>query len=74
MHPADIKAELEKAGSSQVEIARQCKVSDVAVNHVIYGRSTSRNIAGAIANITGKTLDQLWPGRYDTTGANQQAA
>jgi len=65
MHPADIKSALEKSGGSQIEIARTCKVSDVAVNHVIYGRSTSRKIANAIANKTGIPLTRLWPGRYD---------
>jgi len=65
MHPADIKAALEKADSSQIEIARICDVSDTAVNHVIYGRSTSRRIADAIAKKTGKPLSELWPGRYD---------
>lgn len=64
MHPADIKSAIEKAGSSQSAIARALGRSDVAVNHVIYGRSSSRAIAGHIAALTGKTLDELWPGRY----------
>lgn len=69
MHPADIKAALEKADSSQIEIARICQVSDTAVNHVIYGRSTSRRIADAIAQKTGKSLSELWPGRYKQSAA-----
>ena len=72
MHPADIKAALEKAGSSQIEIARACEVSDVAVNHVIYGRASSRRIADAIAKRTGKPLSELWPSRYDKQ-SNQAA-
>lgn len=64
MHPADIKALLEKAGYTQIKLGRELKVSDVMVNHVIKGRSTSRRIAKRIAQITGKTLNDLWPGRY----------
>jgi lambda repressor-like predicted transcriptional regulator len=69
MHPADIKAALEKAGSSQIKIAKALKVSDTAVNHVIYGRSTSRRIADLISKQTGLPLSQLWPGRYDNHAA-----
>lgn len=65
MHPADIKAALEKANSSQIQIAKLCQVSDTAVNHVIYGRATSRRIADAIAQKTGLPLSILWPGRYE---------
>lgn len=64
MHPADIKSLIEKSGSSQAAIARSVERSDVAVNHVIYGRSSSRLIAEHIATLTGKSLDELWPGRY----------
>jgi lambda repressor-like predicted transcriptional regulator len=64
MHPADIKSALEKADSSQADISRRVNRSDVAVNHVIYGRSSSRLIAGEIAKVTGLSLDALWPGRY----------
>jgi lambda repressor-like predicted transcriptional regulator len=64
MHPADIKALIEKAGSSQAAIARAMNISDVAVNHIIYGRSSSRRVAGYIATLTGKRLADLWPGRY----------
>lgn len=65
MHPADIKAAIEKAGSSQIAIARKLGVSDVAVNHVIYGRSTSRRIADEISRVTKIPLSKLWPGRYE---------
>lgn len=64
MHPADIKSAIEKAGSSQAAIARALEKSDVAVNHVIYGRSSSRAVAEHIARLTGLSLDELWPGRY----------
>ena len=73
MHPADIKAALEKSGSNQDKIAKALKLSDSAINHVIYGRSTSRRVADLIAKTTGKTLDELWPGRYNKS-TDQQAA
>lgn len=65
MHPADIKASLEKAGTNQLKIAKALAISDTAVNHVIYGRSTSRRVAELISIKTGKTISELWPGRYD---------
>jgi lambda repressor-like predicted transcriptional regulator len=65
MHPEDIKAAIRKAGSSQIAIARKLGVSDVAVNHVIYGRSTSRRIADEISRVTKIPLSKLWPGRYE---------
>ena len=72
MHPADIKAALQKAGSSQVEIAEECNVSANSVSHVIYGRSTSRPIATAISKKTGLSLDELWPGRYDQSSKRRR--
>ncbi|MGZ8172860.1 MULTISPECIES: helix-turn-helix domain-containing protein [Methylobacter] len=64
MHPADIKAALEKAGTNQMKIAKALKVSDSSVNHVIYGRSTSRRTADLIATKTGLPISKLWPSRY----------
>jgi len=65
MHPADIKAALEKAGSSQTKIAQTLGVSKTTVGHVIYGRSSSRRIAAEISRVTDLPLSKLWPGRYD---------
>jgi lambda repressor-like predicted transcriptional regulator len=65
MHPADIKAALEKAGSSQIKIAKALEVSDTSVNHVIYGRATSRRTADLIADTTGIPISTLWPNRYE---------
>ena len=64
-HPEDIKAALKKAGSSQVDIARQLSVCTSAVAHIVAGRETGRRIADAIAAKIGKPLSELWPGRYD---------
>lgn len=64
MHPADIKAALQKKGSSQAEIAHRLNKGTQTVSNVVNGRSTSRLIAQAIADEIGLTLDEIWPGRY----------
>jgi lambda repressor-like predicted transcriptional regulator len=69
MHPADIKAAIEKAGSSQRDIADECDVSPSAVAHVIHGRGTSTKVAQAVARITGLAVSALWPGKYDSVAS-----
>lgn len=64
MHPADIKAALQKRDSSQTKIAAACNVSRSHVSYVIQGRSKSRRIADAISQATGIPVDRLWPGKY----------
>ena len=68
MHPADIKAALNKKGSSQAKIAYDLKRGTQTVSNVVNGRSTSRLIAQAIADEIGLTLDEIWPGRYPAKG------
>jgi len=69
MHPADIKADLEKSGIKQAELARELEVSKTVVNEVIYGRRTSRRIAETIAGKINKPIDEIWPGRYTDQAA-----
>jgi lambda repressor-like predicted transcriptional regulator len=64
MHPADIKAALAKRGSSQAKIAAAAKVSRAHVSYVIQGRSKSRRVAELISQVTGISIDRLWPGKY----------
>ena len=64
MHPADIKAAIQKNGARMSDIARTQNVSRVAVSHVVYGRSTSHAIAREIARITNIPASTLWPHRY----------
>lgn len=66
MHPADIKAALQKRGSSQAKIAEAAKVTAAHVSYVVQGRSKSRRIANLISNATGISVDRMWPGKYDT--------
>ncbi len=75
MHPADIKAALIKAGFSLTKVAEQNNVSQPLVSQVVHGRLRSRRVAQAIAQITGKPLEVLWPGQYrKSQGARCRAA
>lgn len=69
MHPADIKAAIEKAGSSQADIARKLGITRCAVSLVVSGHSKSANVAGAIAEVTGIPAHKLWPGLYEKEAA-----
>lgn len=70
MHPADIKAELEKRGLSQVAIAKLSTrgegrhVDRSAVCRVINGTLTSRQIARCISQAICQPVGVLWPGKY----------
>lgn len=64
LHPADIKAAIEKAGLTQASIAKELGVTPMAVWQVIHGRSHSRNIERRIANAIGRTPGSIWPQFY----------
>lgn len=64
MNPHDIQAAIKKAGSSQKEISEELKIHNKNVNVVIHGKGTSRRVAKHIADKIGKTVDEIWPGRY----------
>lgn len=67
MHPADIKAAISKAGSSQADVARKLKpeaVTPSAVWAVINGNSRSAAIAKHISKLTGLPVHAMWPGKY----------
>lgn len=65
MHPADIKAALQKRGSSPAKISRSLGVSSATVSLVLNGRGTSRRVADEIAKQTGRSVTQLFPGKYE---------
>lgn len=73
MHWADIIASLQKKGSSLTQIAGEEEVQVSAVSNVIKGKSTSHNIAFAIAAKTDIPVERLWPGKYLTPDTYQQA-
>lgn len=66
MHPADIKAALQKRGTNQSKIAEALNLSRSTITYVIQGRSKSRRVADAISKATGIPVDRLWPGKYFT--------
>lgn len=65
MHAADIKAGLQKAGVKMREIAQELEISETTVSQVIYGRSSSYRVAKRIASHLNKSVNDIWPGRYE---------
>ncbi len=64
MNPHDIKALLGKKGVRQTQLAVSLRVTPTMVNAVIFRKSKSRRVAGAIARATGQRLADLWPELY----------
>lgn len=74
MHWADIHAALIKNGWSSTKVAKKAGISSVSVvSEVIRGDKTSHNIAYVIAEITGIPTERLWPGKYLTPPAYEEA-
>lgn len=63
MQPINIRHAIEKAGFTQVKIAKTCGVSSAQVHRVIHG-SVSRHVREEIARVTGYSLTELWPEYY----------
>ncbi len=68
MHPAQIKAGLEMAGYTQVDVAEQLGLARNTINYVVSGRGRSRVVENRIAVILGKSLHDLWPQWYSKDG------
>lgn len=64
MHPKLIQAHLHMAGTSPARLARELRVSEGAVRHVIYARHASFRIAAAVCRATGRPARELFPGQY----------
>jgi lambda repressor-like predicted transcriptional regulator len=64
MNPIEIIYELKKLGISQIAIACELEVATGVVGNVIHGRITAHQIACHIANLLGKSIHELWPGKY----------
>lgn len=69
MHSADIKAALKKAGKTQTAIAAELGITVVTVHLVIEGRVRSERVAKRISKITGLSIDEMWPGKYQDKAA-----
>jgi lambda repressor-like predicted transcriptional regulator len=65
MHPADIKAALEKRGYNQTRVADDLHVSASHVHMVIHGDAISLRVAERVGKILGRSPRELWPGVYD---------
>ncbi len=78
MNKKDIKAAIERAGTSQAAIAEYLKVSPTCVGRVIAGTMRSKRVENELENIVGKRIfgEARKPGRIKTTyhGAAQGVA
>lgn len=74
MHPADIKAALEKKNSSMSTVARDLRLSNSTIRLVVYGFGKSRRVAAHISKVVGIPVSQLWPGVYAERAARRKAA
>jgi lambda repressor-like predicted transcriptional regulator len=61
MHPEQIKAAMRMKGITPTALADELNVANSTMSQVISGRSVSARIRSRIAEITGFTVDQLWP-------------
>lgn len=73
MHPADIKASLQKAGKPAVRIAEELGINRSCVTRVIRGQ-TSRRVATRIAEVVGKPVSEIWPGKYESAKRRRRTA
>lgn len=64
MHPADIQSALKKRGITLTDIGNSIGVSKCSISNVMHGRTKSLRVATAIAKLTGRSLDELFPGQY----------
>lgn len=69
MHPADIKAALQKKGYTQTQVAamalrRHGHAHKSAVSRVIAGDLKSEGLAKLISQLIGVSPSQIWPGKY----------
>jgi lambda repressor-like predicted transcriptional regulator len=59
-----IKHELEKAGSTQAEIARELEISSTQVHRVLYQGQVSDRVRRRIAKKIGVPVERIWPEYY----------
>jgi lambda repressor-like predicted transcriptional regulator len=64
MHPEQIKAEIRMKGATPSSLADGMNRSRMLISNVIHGRVVSRPVAKHISAFLGKSLNDLWPGKY----------
>lgn len=68
MHPADIKAALEKKGLSLAEVSRQAGYHPTAAGRCL--RTSWPEMERIIAGHLGLSPNEIWPDRYDSNGVS----
>ncbi|MDR6731169.1 MULTISPECIES: helix-turn-helix domain-containing protein [Delftia] len=61
MHPEQIKAAMRMKGVTPTALADQLGVANSTVSQVISGRSVSARIRAQIAEVTGYSVEAMWP-------------
>ncbi|WP_411888253.1 helix-turn-helix domain-containing protein [Hydrocarboniphaga effusa] len=64
MDSMEITYRLKRLGWSQSDLAREFGITQSVVSNTISGRITCHRVATFIADLLGKNLHDLWPGRY----------
>lgn len=59
-----LQFQLRKRGYTQAELAKLIGVHQSTVNNVLHGRETSHRVATKVAELLGRPIDELFPGRY----------
>jgi lambda repressor-like predicted transcriptional regulator len=68
MHPEQIKAEIRMKGATPSSLADGMDRSRMLISNVIHGRVVSLPVAKQISAFLGKSLNDLWPGKYSQEG------
>ena len=66
MHPEQIKAALRMKGITLAALAEELKLSGSTVTQVVSGKGVSARVRSHIAQITGHSVDVLWPPKKAT--------
>ena len=61
MKPIDIAYQIKKAGFTQKDIADRVNKTSQAINQAIWHGRGSEEVKGAIAEVLGKTINEVWP-------------
>lgn len=65
--------ELRKRGHTQASLAEALGLAHATVNNVLHGRATSHRVASMVAEIVGRRMEDLWPGRYEYRARRRKA-
>jgi lambda repressor-like predicted transcriptional regulator len=66
MHPEQIKADLRMKGVTIAALADQLELCGSTVSQVISGKGVSARVRSHIAQITGHSVEVLWPPKQTT--------